>query len=107
MAGPAVAASFVVADSVVGLPLAAGEGWPRSELPPRLERWLAQGLSEPAAFLLQPPPLIRMRWELSRGRRRAFLEGTCAPATPGQALDHWQQARRVLARTSGLLRRWL
>ena len=35
-AGPAVAASFAVADSIVGLPLAAGEAWPRSELPARL-----------------------------------------------------------------------
>jgi Uncharacterised nucleotidyltransferase len=107
MAGPAVAASFVVADSVAGLPLAAGDGWPRSELPARLERWLKQGLSEPGAFLLQPPSIIRVRWELSRGRRWALLKGTCAPPMPQQELNHWRQARRVLARTSGLLRRWL
>ena len=50
---------------------------------------------------------FHLRWELSRGRRWAFVEGTCAPTTPGQELDHWQQARRVLARISGLLRRWL
>ena len=107
MAGPAVALSFVVADSIVGLPLAAGEGWPRSELPARLERWLKRGLSEPGAFLLQPAPTVRLRWELSRGRRWALLKGTLAPPMPQPERNHWQQARRVLARTSGLLRRWL
>jgi len=107
MAGRAVAASFTVADAVVGLPLTAGDGWPRSELPARLERWLRRGLAEPGAFLLQPAPLVRLRWELSRGRRWALLAGTLAPAMPQGELNHWQKARSVLARTSHLLRRWL
>ena len=107
MAGPAVAASFLVADSIVGLPLAVGEDWPRSELPARLERWLEDGLSEPADFLLQPTPLIRLRWDLSRGRRWALLEGTFAPPTPGQAQTRSRRVRDGFVRTSGLLRRWL
>ena len=107
MAGPAVAAGFVVADAIVGLPLAAEDSWPRSELPARLERWLEEGLSEPAGFLSQPTQLLRLRWELSRGRRWAFLKGTLSPSLPGQRPTRLRRVRESFVRTSGLLRRWL
>jgi len=106
-AGPALAASLAVAAAVVGLPPGQDETWPRPVLPARLKRWLSRRLSEPADLLLQPPQLVRLRWELSRGRRWELLRGTLAPATPQRERNHWQHARRVLARTSDLLRRWL
>lgn len=106
-AGPALAASLAVAEAVAGLPPGEDEVWPRSALPARLERWLRLRLSEPADLLLQPAPVVRLRWELSRGRRWALARGTLAPPSPEHELTPWERARRIPVRASALIRRWL
>jgi len=108
-AGPAVAASFAVADALVGLDLSPGlRSWVEARRPRALERWLASGLRDPLVFVLPGPhPLVRVRWGLLRGRRLRLLACTLAPRQPGARPTLVLQALQVMARARGLVTRWL
>jgi len=107
-AGGALGISLAVADALVGVPESAPlRDWAMAKLPSHLRRWLARRVADPSWFL--PPravPFLRLRWGLSAGRRRAFLQGTLLPEEPGQGTGDGQ-GRRALRRAIGLVSRWL
>jgi hypothetical protein len=79
-AATAVSAALHAAEAVVGatLPGALREAFP---LPPRLRSWLDPRLREPLAFVAPAEAaLLRVRFEVTPGRRRALLARTLAGA---------------------------
>jgi hypothetical protein len=84
----ALACTLLAAEAVAGARRGPLAGALIDALPGRFRRWLERRLLDPLAFLSPaPPPLLRMRWELSRGRRWAFLRETFrgAPSPSGEA----------------------
>jgi hypothetical protein len=108
-AGRAVAASFAVAEALVGLDLAPElSDWVRERRPPALSRWLASELQDPLAFVQPGPlPLMRVRWSLLQGRRWELLARTLSPRSPGSQPALPIRLFRMLERAVGLVWRWL
>ena len=99
----ALASALLATEAVTGVPL--GDGWRglTAALPHGLRGWLGRRRSDPAALLAPAAPrLLRLRWELTRGRRLAFVREAFRGA-PTPAGD-----RRVgtLRRGARLVRTW-
>jgi hypothetical protein len=106
----AVAASFAVAEALVGLDLDPGlRDWVRERRPPALSRWLSSSLEEPLRFVQPgPAPLVRVRWGLMKGRRWQLLARTLAPLPPGSPTSPPAvRLLRALIRAGGLTWRWV
>jgi hypothetical protein len=105
----ALASTLVATAAVTGAPVNddddGGDRWRAftAALPRGVERWLARHRADPVALLAPAaPPLLRMRWELTRGRRRAFVREAFrgGPAPAGEA------PRSALRRGARLVRTW-
>lgn len=106
-AGLALRVALDAAAAVVG---AAVPEALRSRLPaphPALASWLAARLRAPLS-LVSPtsPALARVRWELARGRRRALIHSTLAPARPLGSAASLVHGRGIVARGFSLAWRW-
>jgi len=82
----------------------------RSRLPApqaALATWLAARLRDPLSLVSpSPPALARVRWELARGRRRALIHATLAPARPLGSAASLVQRGGIVARACSLAWRW-
>jgi hypothetical protein len=93
----ALGVSLAVADALVGVPEGAAlRDWGLSLAPSGLRRWLDGRLTDPTWFLPpRPVPLLRLRWGLAAGRRRALLAGTLAPEEPPGAAERSRGRARI------------
>ena len=101
-AAAALACTVLAAEAVAGAPRGRAASALIERLPRRFRRWLERRLQDPLAFVSPAPaPLVRMRWELSRGRRAALLRETFrgAPSPSGEAPPGAVRRGARLART--------
>jgi Uncharacterised nucleotidyltransferase len=102
-AAAALAATLRATAAVTGLALEGRWRALSEALPARLGRWLARRARDPLALLAPaPPPLLRLRWELARGRRRAWLREAFRGAPPPGGAP----APGPLPRGARLVRTW-
>lgn len=76
----------------------------RPALPAGLRSWL-EGCTPGQLVDPDRPPLVRLRWALSQGRRRALWVGTLDGCEPGGERTGLRRARHVAARVWTLARR--
>jgi hypothetical protein len=103
----AVAVALVAAEAVVAAPL---DVVLRDRLRPHVPPGLRPRLEEVAASPLRvvtpaTPALLRVRWEMARGRRAEWMWRTLAPPSPGTP-SAVPRALRAVTRGLTLARRW-